>query len=392
MNSFRLCVGVFLILAILISITSISGTAAELKPPSASLGDIVTSGSVYVGDSRASSGKVMDGDRISTDTQSSATMTLLDGNEFRISDKSIVDVQRSSDQKVSVRLSSGDVSFETTNNRVAIAIGEYQIVPEKKSIGHVTLLDAKHASIHLKSGRVRLLRPAQPAVVISGKSERVLALVAATLPAPDSQPSSQDPATSEKPPAEIVSMSPPDARPGDNVTVNLVGRNTTFDGSTKVTVSGKGASVRAVNVSDETHLDFKLILKGNIAPGPQTITVTTGAESITRTFDVRAVSPGLVDNGPSKWPIILGAAAEPLLSPNMHRSTETGTNAHPIVQELRRQLCLTEPWEGNTPQNSRAPVARLRIPGQQTLCPAGFAWIPRVERLAECLPLRDPPA
>src|SRR5678816_3455010 len=84
--------------------------------------------------------------------------------------------------------------------------------------------------------------------------------------------------------------------------------------------------------------------------------------------------------------------AEPLLSPNMHRSTETGTNAHPIVQELRRQLCPTERWEGNTPQNSRAPVARLRIPGQQTLCPAGFAWIPRVARLAECLPLKDPPA
>jgi hypothetical protein len=72
MNSLRLCVGVSLILTILISITSITGAAAELKPAAASLGDIITSGNVLIGESPAVSGNVMDGDRIRTDIESSA--------------------------------------------------------------------------------------------------------------------------------------------------------------------------------------------------------------------------------------------------------------------------------------------------------------------------------
>jgi hypothetical protein len=97
-----------------------------------------------------------------------------------------------------------------------------------------------------------------------------------------------------------------------------------------VTLSGKGASVRAVNVTDQTHLDFKLILKGNVAHGPLTVSVRTGGETVTGNVEVRAVSQAWWTTDRPSGQSFLARPAAPLQSPSMHRSTEIGINARPI--------------------------------------------------------------
>jgi len=78
----------------------------------------------------------------------------------------------------------------------------------------------------------------------------------------------------------VVWTTPSSAPAGQLVTVTVVGQNTHFDGTSRVT-AGPGIAVSNVNVVDASTLTVQLNVVAGAAAGPRSITVITGAEEAT---------------------------------------------------------------------------------------------------------------
>jgi hypothetical protein len=79
----------------------------------------------------------------------------------------------------------------------------------------------------------------------------------------------------------IVYASPATAQPGTTMTLTLTGQNTHFAGGTTQVSAGAGIAVTGVFVTSATTLTVQMTVAGNAAPGPRSITATTGGEDAT---------------------------------------------------------------------------------------------------------------
>ena len=79
----------------------------------------------------------------------------------------------------------------------------------------------------------------------------------------------------------IVSASPATALPGTTLNITLTGQNTHFAGGTTQVSAGAGIAVSGIFVSSATTLTVQITVAGNAAPGPSSITATTGSEDAT---------------------------------------------------------------------------------------------------------------
>src|SRR5712671_4129414 len=178
-REFKARAAVSLILSLFFISTGRPVSAAELRPALPSLGEFTGLGNVLVGGSPVDSGKLVDGDRISTSDLSSAKVVLLNGNRIELSSKTDLVVARiGTGEDVRVSLSSGSVAFTAANTHVGIAIGQLEIFPEAGSSGSVSFMDGDRAALHVETGSVKLHDPEDENndVVLSGKSDRTLAL------------------------------------------------------------------------------------------------------------------------------------------------------------------------------------------------------------------------
>jgi hypothetical protein len=86
-----------------------------------------------------------------------------------------------------------------------------------------------------------------------------------------------------------VLMNPTSGTQGTTVPINFIGAATAFSAGSTVTVSGTGITVSGVTFTSATSLAATLNIATNAAPGPYTVTITSGTEVDTATFTVNAI-------------------------------------------------------------------------------------------------------
>jgi hypothetical protein len=74
---------------------------------------------------------------------------------------------------------------------------------------------------------------------------------------------------------------PANASAGQTVTVTIPDQNTSFAGGVTQVSAGNGISVNNIVVANGTTLTAQFVVAPGVAPGPQSITVTTGSEEAT---------------------------------------------------------------------------------------------------------------
>ena len=77
---------------------------------------------------------------------------------------------------------------------------------------------------------------------------------------------------------QVTSVSPASGAQGDSFRVEVTGRNTHFDETSTVALSGEGIDVSDLSVASATTLRVTLAIAETAASGPSDVTVTTGDE------------------------------------------------------------------------------------------------------------------
>jgi len=87
-----------------------------------------------------------------------------------------------------------------------------------------------------------------------------------------------------------IGISPSNGQQAQVLTVTVTGTDTSFDGSSAVSIDGTGITVGAVTVASGTSLDVELLIANDATISARTLTVATGspAETATATFSVIA--------------------------------------------------------------------------------------------------------
>lgn len=84
-----------------------------------------------------------------------------------------------------------------------------------------------------------------------------------------------------------ILVTPSSVVPGTTPTIRITGTNTEFAaGVTSVSLSGTGVAPGAVSVIGPATLELPVIVAGDAATGPRTITVTTGSQQLSTTINV----------------------------------------------------------------------------------------------------------
>jgi hypothetical protein len=91
-------------------------------------------------------------------------------------------------------------------------------------------------------------------------------------------------------PTPQVAISPASGANGSTVQVTITGVNTNFSTATTVAVSGTGVTVANVAGRDAGFLSANFIIAPTAAPGPYTVTITSGTQVVTTTFTVQAMT------------------------------------------------------------------------------------------------------
>ncbi|HVT35567.1 MAG TPA: fibronectin type III domain-containing protein, partial [Nevskiaceae bacterium] len=110
----------------------------------------------------------------------------------------------------------------------------------------------------------------------------------------------------------IAAVQFPAAGQGDQVPVTIFGNFTHFSAASTLKFSGSGIAVSNVTAPSPTELDATLTIAAHAAVGARTLTVTTGAESVSEPYTVHApeppAAPGNVHATPGDSKMVLGWA------------------------------------------------------------------------------------
>jgi hypothetical protein len=91
-------------------------------------------------------------------------------------------------------------------------------------------------------------------------------------------------------PTPRVTISPATGATGSTAQVTITGVNTNFSVATTIGVSGTGITVANVAGRDAGFLSANFIIAPTAAPGPYTVTITSGTQVVTTTFTVQAMT------------------------------------------------------------------------------------------------------
>jgi hypothetical protein len=91
-------------------------------------------------------------------------------------------------------------------------------------------------------------------------------------------------------PTPRVTISPATGATGSTAQVTITGVNTNFSVATTITVSGTGITVANVAGRDAGFLSANFVIAPTAAPGPYTVTITSGTQVVTTTFTVQAMT------------------------------------------------------------------------------------------------------
>ncbi|MGO4880806.1 MAG: putative Ig domain-containing protein [Bryobacteraceae bacterium] len=110
------------------------------------------------------------------------------------------------------------------------------------------------------------------------------------------------------PAATIQSLAPKSANAGVSLHVTITGSNTHFVQGTTQASFGPGVTVTGVTVNSPTSAIAQLTISATAAAGPQTVTVSTGAEqeSLTNGFSIAAAIPIINVNTATATPLAPG--------------------------------------------------------------------------------------
>lgn len=81
---------------------------------------------------------------------------------------------------------------------------------------------------------------------------------------------------------QLWSVWPNEAAPTDSATITLIGQATDFKAGVTAVDFGPGVTVQKVNVIQEDTIEVDIVVDASAAPGPRTITATTGAQSVSQ--------------------------------------------------------------------------------------------------------------
>lgn len=84
----------------------------------------------------------------------------------------------------------------------------------------------------------------------------------------------------------VIAMAPASSAIGTTIPVTVTGQNTSFSSSSTVTVSGAGITVGTPTASSATALTVSLNVASTAATGTRMLTVTTGTEAVSTTFNL----------------------------------------------------------------------------------------------------------
>jgi MBG domain (YGX type)/Cep192 domain 4 len=103
--------------------------------------------------------------------------------------------------------------------------------------------------------------------------------------------------------AVVVSLSPNTAKQQDTIIANVIGQNTSWDGTTTFSLGG-GVDVTNVIVGDSTHATLTIAVQPLAALGARSIVATTQGEvaSLGNAFIVQPGTPLILSSGPSSAP------------------------------------------------------------------------------------------
>ena len=211
-------------LALLIVFTGIPASATEETAAAPILGEVSGVGDVQIGGNHVDSANLTSGDRIRTGDSSSAKLVLLDGSRIELSSSADLTIV-STGPEIRLLLTSGAMTFDAANasagvssgNRIAIAVGQFEILPEGSSSGSIaitaskTIKDGNQAELQVLTGNVKLIDSEEKSDVVVSPGTVLMAL---NIPSPSPDAVSQD--LAQAPPAQRPANLPttePDQQP-----------------------------------------------------------------------------------------------------------------------------------------------------------------------------------
>ena len=140
-----------LLLASVLTMSPVLIFAADI-PSRIAIGSVQGVGNVELrGMSVAREGTLFLGDTISTRTNSLSHLILANGSKVELFENTQCTV-KDGNQHITVRLMAGNVGFAASSKPVAIAVSDFEILPEPTTTGGVAFLNKDFAGIRIMSG------------------------------------------------------------------------------------------------------------------------------------------------------------------------------------------------------------------------------------------------